>query len=84
MKRGVTRGVGTDGVNSMNENKPDESSICHDAAVAAAVVIMEEFCPHCPNGMGKVIHDRLCEIIQTAIESAGAVRWRMKNEPSEN
>jgi hypothetical protein len=68
----------------MEHRKMDESSVRHDAAVAAAQVIMEEFCPHCPNGMGQAIHERLCEIIETAIESAGAIRWRIKNEPSEN
>jgi len=68
----------------MKHRKANDSSVAHDAAVAAALVALEEFFPHCPNGMAEAIHERLCEIIETAIESAGAVRWRTKNEPSEN
>ena len=68
----------------MKHRKDNDSSVSHDAAVAAAMVVLEEFFPHCPNGMAGAIHERLCEIIETAIESAGAMRWRIKNEPSEN
>jgi hypothetical protein len=68
----------------MKDRKKNESSVGHDAAVAAALVIMEEFCPHCPNGIAEAIHERLCEIIEAAVESADAVRWRTTNEPSEN
>ena len=68
----------------MKQRKTDDDSINHDAAVAAATVILEEFAPHCPNGMGVAIHERLCEIIEVAIQSACAVRWHTRNEPSKN
>ncbi len=68
----------------MKKRKSSDSSINHDAAVATAKVILEEFFPHCPNALAGAIHERLCEIIEAAIESAGAVRWQIKNEPSKN
>ena len=68
----------------MKHRKDNDSTVGHDTAVAAALVVLEEFFPHCPNGMAEAIHERLSEIIQTAIETAGAVRWLTKNEPSEN
>ena len=66
------------------KQKNNHSSVTHDAAVAAALVVLEELFPHCPNGIAGAIHERLCEIIETAIESAVAIRWQTKNEPSEN
>ena len=60
------------------------STITHDAAVAAAAVVMEEMFPHCPNGMAEAIHERLCEIVEAAIESAQSARWRDQIEPSQN
>jgi hypothetical protein len=68
----------------MKHRKDNDSSVNHDTAVAAAMVVLEEFFPHCPNGMAGAIRERLCEIIEAAVESAGAVRWQTKNEPSEN
>jgi glycerol dehydrogenase-like iron-containing ADH family enzyme len=68
----------------MKRRKDNDSSVSHDAAVAAALVVLEEFFPHCPNAMAGAVHERLCEIIEAAIESAGAVRWQIKNDPSEN
>jgi hypothetical protein len=73
-----------DGIRTMKHRKDSDHTVGHDAAVAAALIVLEEFFPHCPNGMAEAIHERLCEIIETAIESAGTVRWRINNEPSEN
>lgn len=61
-----------------------DTTIVHEAAVAAAHVVIEEFFPHCPNGIASAIHERLCEIIETAIDSCTAARWRMKNEQSQS
>jgi hypothetical protein len=61
-----------------------DTTIVHDAAVAAAQVVIEEFFPHCPNGIAGAIHERLCEIIEASIHSCGAAQWRMRHEPSEN
>lgn len=68
----------------MKNKKQAKPSLNHDAATAAAMVVLEEFFPHCPNALAGAVHERLCEIIEAAIESASAVRWRIRNEPSEN
>ncbi len=68
----------------MKHQGPSQSSACHDAAVAAAMIMLEEFFPHCPNGIAEAIHGRMTEIVETAIESARAARWQERNEPSEN
>lgn len=65
-------------------SKEKRTSECRDAAVAAAMVIMEEFFPHCPGGMAEAIHVRLIEIVEAACESAFTARWRRGNEPSMN
>jgi hypothetical protein len=61
-----------------------EDSITRDAAIAAATVIVEEFFPHCPNGITSAIHERIREIIGDAIDAAESIRWRSSNEPSMN
>ena len=68
----------------MNRKDTDETSACHDAAVAAAAVMLEEFFPHCPNGIAQAIHERLCEIMETAFEAACAAQWHSRNKPSDN
>jgi hypothetical protein len=59
-------------------------SVRRDAAVAAAAVIMEEFFPHCPNGLGAAIGERLCEVVETAIDAAFAGRMVLQGKPSQN
>jgi hypothetical protein len=59
-------------------------SVVRDAAVAAAAVIMEEFFPHCPNGFVAPIGERLCEIVEAAIESALVSRTTVQGKPSLN
>jgi hypothetical protein len=61
-----------------------EKSVTRDAAIAAATLIVEEFCPHCPNGIAEAVHERLREILQGAIEAADSVRRAVVNEPSLN
>ncbi len=68
----------------MTPQKGDDDSINHDAAIAAANVILEDFFPHCPNGMASAIHERLSEIVEAAIVSATSARWHIRSEPSEN
>lgn len=68
----------------MKQEKSGKTSISHDAAMAAATVILEEFAPHCPNGMAQAMHERLCEIIEAAMRAADADRWRRRSEPSTN
>jgi len=68
----------------MKQGKNNHESIRRDAAIAAAMVIVEEFFPHCPNGIAGAIHDRLCEIIEAGMESVEAVRWHTRHEPSDN
>lgn len=68
----------------MKQHKSGQSSLAHDVAVAGAAVVMEEFFPHCPNGMAMAIHERLSEIIEAAIEAAEAARSRSWTEPSKN
>ena len=58
--------------------------ICRDAAVAAAAAIIEEFFPHYTNGLVAPVGERLCEIVEAAIEAAFAVRAKKQNEPSMN
>jgi len=62
----------------------DKRDIRHDAAVAAALIVLEEFFPHCPNGIAGGIHERLCEIIEAAMQSADSGRWHAASEPSLN
>ena len=59
----------------MVDGKSNHAAAVHDAAVAAAMIVMEEFFPHCPNGIGQAIEARLVEIIEAAIGSADSVRW---------
>jgi hypothetical protein len=59
-------------------------SVIHDAASAAAVVIMEEFAPHCPSGIAEAMHARLHEIVAAAIHSSHVESWTSRNEPSSN
>ncbi len=61
-----------------------ESTASRDAAIAAATVILEEFFPHCPNGIAHAIHERLCEIVEVAIDSGQALRWCDLTKPSQN
>lgn len=68
----------------MKQGKAGANSIARDAAVAAAAVAMDEFFPHCPNGMVHVIHERLSEIVQVAIEAALAERVLAGQTPSVN
>ena len=68
----------------MKQSNSNNDTIRHDAAVAAAMVVLEEFFPHCPNGMAGAIHERLCEIIEAAMESVDSARWQTRNEPSKN
>ena len=68
----------------MEQPDGDNRDIRHDAAVAAAMVMLEEFFLHCPNGIAGGIHERLCEIIEAAMQSADSGRWRGANEPSMN
>ena len=68
----------------MKKRKDNDSSVSHDAAVAEAMVILEEFFPHCPNGMAGAIHERLADIIEAAIETSAVIRQRARNEPSNN
>ena len=73
-----------EGAKAMTPQKDEDDSINHDAAIAAANVILEDFFPHCPNGMASAIHERLSEIVEAAITSATSARWQMWNEPSKN
>jgi hypothetical protein len=68
----------------VKQHKSGQSSVAHDAAVAAAAVAMEEFFGHCPNGVAAAVHERLSEIIEAAIEAAEAARARSRTEPSKN
>jgi len=68
----------------MKQHKSGQSSAAHDAAVAGAAVVMDEFFHHCPNGMAQAIHERLSEIIEAAIEAALAERDRVALRPSAN
>lgn len=68
----------------MKNRENEGAGAGHDAAIAAALVVMEEFFPHCPNGLAEAIHERLAEIIEDAIQAAEAVRWQARNEPSNN
>jgi hypothetical protein len=54
----------------MNDQETHEGDIVYDTACAAAVIIVEEFFAHCPNGIGQAVHARLCEIVGAAIQSA--------------
>ena len=65
-------------------NAGGEESVTRDAAIAAAMVILEEFFPHCPNGIASGVHERIRDIVQEAIETADRIRWRASNEPSVN
>jgi hypothetical protein len=69
---------------AMKPGKAGESSVAHDAAVAAAAVVMDELFPHCPNGMAGAIHERLSEIIEAAIEAAEVTTVRHRMKPSKN
>jgi hypothetical protein len=66
-----------------NQN-PSPVSVPRDAAVAAAAVILEEFFPHCTNGLVAPIGERLSEIVESAIEAVLAVRAIKQSEPSLN
>jgi hypothetical protein len=68
----------------MKQGNAGGNSVAHDAAVAAAAVAMDEFFPHCPNGVAQAVHERLFEIIQAAIEAALAERARAGLKPSAN
>ena len=68
----------------MKDHNVSADSICRDAAVAAAAVIIEELFPHCPNGLVAPIGERLCEIVAVAIESAFVARAELQNKPSLN
>jgi hypothetical protein len=68
----------------MNSQNGSEKSISHDAAVAASLIVMEEFFGTCPNGIAEAIHYRLVEIIQASIESVEARRWINQTKPSLN
>lgn len=68
----------------MKDNNASAESIRHDAAVAAAAVIVEEFFPHCPNGIASAVHERIRDIVCDAIEAADSLRRRASNEPSMN
>ncbi len=61
-----------------------KDTIAADAAQAASAVIMDEFCPHCPNGIAHAINDRLCAVIEAAIESVLIVRLQARVTPSRN
>jgi hypothetical protein len=64
----------------------DESAaiVRKDTAVAAAALIMEEFFPHCTNGLVAPIGERLSDIVEAAIEAAFVLRAKQQNEPSLN
>jgi hypothetical protein len=68
----------------MKGQEGSASIVRKDAAVAAAALIMEEFFPHCTNGLVAPIGERLSEIVEAAIEAAFAVRAKQQNEPSLN
>lgn len=68
----------------MKEGKNNHDSLRRDAAIAAARVIVEEFFPHCPNGIAEAIHDRLREVVEATMESVDSARWQSMNEPSMN
>jgi hypothetical protein len=68
----------------VKQHEGGRSSEAHDAAVAGAAVVMEEFFGHCPNGMAAAVHERLSQIIEAAIEAAEAARTRSLTEPSKN
>ncbi len=68
----------------MKPAKDGGDSILHDAAIAAANVIVEEFCPHAPNGIAEAVHERVVEIVEAAMVSAERVLWHARNEPSQN
>ena len=68
----------------MGEGEDKNAAVIHDAAMAAAMVVMEEFFPHCPNGMAQAVHGRVVEIIEAAIESADSARWMSRLQPSQN
>ena len=68
----------------MSNQSDSVESIRRDAAVAAAAVIIEEFFPHCPNGLVAPIGERLCEVVETAIDVALAGRAVLQGKPSRN
>lgn len=69
----------------MNEQDQSMESVRRDAAVAAAALIIEEFFPHCPNGLVAPIGERLCEIVESAIDAAAVyIRAGKHNRPSLN
>lgn len=68
----------------MNYQNQSSESVSRDAAVAAAAVILEEFFPHCPNGLVAPIGERVCEIVELAIHQAFAGRAELHGKPSLN
>lgn len=68
----------------MSDQGDSVDSIRRDAAVAAAAVIIEEFFPHCPNGLVAPIGERLCEVVETAIDAALSGRTVLQGKPSRN
>ena len=68
----------------MSNESDSVESIRRDAAVAAAAVIIEEFFPHCPNGLVAPIGERLCEVVEMAIDAAVAGRALLQGKPSRN
>lgn len=68
----------------VKDQNQSADAVGRDAAVAAAAVIIEEFVPHCPNGLVAPIGERLCEIVEAAIEAAFAVRAKKQSKPSLN
>ena len=68
----------------MNTGHGSMESARHDAAVAATAVIIEEFFPHCPNGLVAPIGERLCEVVEAAITAAFAARSSAQGAPSRN
>jgi hypothetical protein len=82
----VTRCNGQSGeeVFEVNDHNNSAESVRRDAAVAAAAVIIEEFFPHCPNGLVAPISERLCEIVEAAIDSVFTARAEMRAKPSLN
>jgi len=68
----------------MSQQIDSVESVRRDAAVAATAVIMEEFFPHCPNGLAAAIGERVCEVVETAIDAAFAGRMVLQSKPSQN
>lgn len=68
----------------MKQKDPCGNLTAHDAAVAAAALVVDEFFPHCPNGVVPVIHDRLSAIIEAAIEAVETARKSNPPKPSDN